>query len=202
MDLHGTLTKERVGAYERVFAGKPTAAFPYTSLSSDPKHSGVCIDVFVYTLHVKCEHVYVLVTNGMSDQRLSDGETAPVSQRFELLQYVRNYSLAHAVRLFEMAWLPHFDKFVLDAGDTIEWPFPGVSESRWQHGFFLQPFLAQHRDCEMTLEGDEVSFLWYIPVSDDELTFKREEGLDTFLVLLDESELPWIFDESSRISMI
>lgn len=202
MDLHGTLTKQRVAAYELIFAAKPTAAFPCSTLSSNPKHGCVCIDVFVYTLHVKGEHVYVLVTNGMSDQRLSDGETTPVPQRFELVQYVRNISLENAVRLFEMAWLPHFDKFVPGVGEIIEWPFSDVAESRWPHGFFLQPFLLEHRDCQITVEGDDVSLLWYIPISEDELSFQREEGLNTFLALLDESELPWIFDETSRISMV
>lgn len=197
MDEHAKLTKERVVEYERVFGAKARAAFPYSLFAPDHKPGEPCIDVFAFTMHHKGEHVYALVTNGMSDQHLMNGGP----QRVELVQYVSRLAEEYAHHLYQMAWLPHFDQFNVDAGDTILWPFPGVFGSRWHHGLFLRPLPEDHRQS-MTLSGEKLSFLWYIPISDDELAFKNEHGLETFLQVLDESELPLVFDETTRISMV
>lgn len=197
MDQHARLTQQRVKEYDRLFGGRASAAFPYTLFSKEHKPDEPCIDVFAYTLHQKGEHVYALVTNGMSDTPLPGGGP----HRVELIQYVARLDEEYAKQLHTMALLPHRGRFNIDAGDTISRPFPGVFNSRWQHGFFLQPGPQDHRQA-MTIDTGNLSFLWFIPISEDELAFKNDHGLDTFLQVLDESELPWVFDETTRISMV
>jgi hypothetical protein len=202
IELHGRLTKERVVSYDHVFGSRPIAAFPFTFFDYGYVGEDICIDVFIYEMHVKHEHIYALVTNGLSDRRMSDDTDAMNANRTELIQYVQRYSEDYAKHLHSMAWTAAFKDFRVDAGDTIASELPGVANSKWQHGFFLQPFLAEHRESGLMLAGDPLSFLWYIPISTDELEFKREHGLQTFLAVLDESELPWVFDEQTRISMV
>ena len=47
-----------------------------------------------------------------------------------------------------------------------------------------------------------MSFLWHIPISEAERAYKVEHGADALIDRLEAVELPWIFDESNRPSLL
>src|SRR5262249_52751196 len=141
-----------------------------------------------------------LVTNGMSDLRMADpdGEAPPASLRRELIQYLPRATPEHARRLYQMAWLPHFDGFLLDEQHTVAWEWPAVEGTPWKNALFLRPLLRSHAKFQFQLDEDTVSFLWHVPISDAERAFILEDGVDEFLDRMDQVELPFLFDEANR----
>jgi Suppressor of fused protein (SUFU) len=72
----------------------------------------------------------------------------------------------------------------------------------WKNAFFLLPLPSPHREFAFEIDGDPVSFLWHIPVSDQERAFKQELGADALLDRMGEARLPWIFEEANRPSLV
>lgn len=200
---HRQLTVVRAAAYQDLFEQKPIAAFPYHAFSDNPEEPFL-IDVFVYPLDVEgeTEPVVAAVTNGMSDARMVDREDPEVWTRYELIQYLRRCTEGHARRLHDMAWLPHFDGFALDEQHTIRWEYAAVEGTPWKNAFFLRPLPPPHQEFSVELEGDPVSFLWHVPISDEELAYKEQFGAGALLDRMDAVGLPWIFDESNRPSLL
>ena len=52
------------------------------------------------------------------------------------------------------------------------------------------------------VEGDKVSFLWHIPISDEERAYKQEHGADALIDRMEAVELPWVFDENNRPPLV
>lgn len=100
-----------------------------------------------------------------------------------------------------MAWLPLCDEFLLDSHQTIAWEWPAVDGTPW-NAFFLAPLLRSHREFMVEIEGDEVSFLWHIPISDAERTYRKGHGVESLIDRMQEVELPWIFDKAIRPSLV
>ena len=44
--------------------------------------------------------------------------------------------------------------------------------------------------------------LWHIPLSETELEFKIKNGVNALLGRMQERQLPWIFDENNRPSLV
>ena len=200
---HMTLTKLRATAYAELFDDKPDLAFPAHQLQTGPDDPFL-IDVFVYSFEIEGEDgpVYAAVTNGMSDQRMAEGDDPEQPRRRELIQYFRKCTEGHAKRLRDMAWLPLHDEFLLDSHQTIAWEWPAVKGTPWKNALFLAPLLRSHRDFSVEIEGDEVSFLWHIPISDAERAYRKKHGVDGLIDRMQEVELPWIFDENDRPSLV
>ncbi len=201
--LHQRLTKVRGRAFEELFLGKPDLIFPAHELQSgddDP----FLIDVFCYSMNVQGEKgdVFAAVTNGMSDQRMAEGDDPEQPRRREIIQYFRTCTPAHAKRLRDMAWLPLFDEFLLDSHHTIPWEWPAVAGTPWKNALFLLPLLKTHREFTLDIEGDEMSLLWHIPISHAEWTFRKDHGVDGLIDRMQETDLPWIFDEANRLPMV
>ena len=137
-----------------------------------------------------------------SDQRMVDPDYPADWHRRELIQYFPKCTEGHARRLHDMAWLPLFDGFYLDSHHSIAWEHPAISGTPWKNAFFLQPLIRSHREFVFDLEGDSVSFLWHIPISDEERAYKQEHGTDALIDRLEAVELPWVFDENDRPSLI
>ena len=119
---HRTLTGIRAPAFAELFGGKPVAVFP--SIQFQGEDDGpFFIDVLVYTLEVDGEDgsVVAAVTNGMSDQRLAEGDDPEQPRRCELIQYLRSCTPGHAKRLRDMAWLPLYDDFLLNSHHSVSW---------------------------------------------------------------------------------
>jgi hypothetical protein len=200
---HMECTVIRARAYGELFGDKPVAAFPFHKLQG--KSDGpYLIDVFVYSMEMQGDDraIYAAVTNGMSDQRMAEGDTPDQPRRRELIQYFRECSEGHAKRLRDMAWLPLHDGFLLDSHHTVAWEWPAVEGSPWKNAFFLLPLLSPHRQFAFEIDGDQVSFLWHIPISDQERAFKQEHGADALLDRMRDVRLPWIFEEANRPSLV
>jgi hypothetical protein len=201
---HQRCTMIRAAGYNNLFGANPAAVYPFHQLRG--KDDGeFMIDVFVYPLEVEGSKkpVLAVVTNGMSDQAMVlDRERPDRPRRRELIQYLTDCPLVRARRLRDMARLPLFDGFLLDSRDTVAWTLPGVVQTKWKHGFFLEPIWTPHQKELTKIDGEPVSFLWYIPLSDAELAFKRELGADALLDRMQEINLPWFFEEANRQPLV
>lgn len=133
---------------------------------------------------------------------MAEADYEPEWHRRELIQYFPECTEGHARRLHDMAWLPLLDGFYLDSHHSIAWEYPAVPETPWKNAFFLVPLIKSHREFVFEVEGDEVSFLWHVPISDEERDFKLENGAEALVDRMDAVKLPWIFDESNRPSLV
>lgn len=200
-ELHQAFTALRAKAYEELFGVKPSAVFPSHVLYQN-RDDRFTIDVIVYSLATSTREIEVAVTNGMSNQRMVDAERAMEHPRRELIQYFPKCTEGHARRLQEMAWLPLFDGFGLDQYHTLAWEQAAIAGTPWTDAFFLLPPHRSHREFSVEIEGDAVSFLWHIPITKEERAYKREHGSDALLDRMDAVDLPWIFDEGVRPSLL
>ncbi len=201
LEKHIELTAVRVKAYEELFGCAASAVFSSHSLFKKPDERFL-IDIFVYTLESASGDIDVAVTNGMSDQRMAKPDYPPEWFRRELIQYFPKCTEGHARRLHDMAWLPLFDGFYLDSHHSIAWERPAVAGTPWKNGFFLLPLINPHKEFVFEVEGDQVSFLWHIPISDEERAFKLEHGADALIDRMETLELPWVFDEQNRPTLV
>jgi hypothetical protein len=200
--LHMKLTKIRGSAFADLFEGEPDFVFPAHQLRNG-EDDPFLIDVFGYSMNVEGEdEVYAVVTNGMSDHRMAEGDDPEQPRRREIIQYFRQCTEAHAKRLRDMAWLPLHDGFLLDSHHTFQWEWPAVEGTPWKNALFLLPLWKTHREFAVEIEGEEVSFLWHIPISDAEWAYRKENGVDGLIDRMQEVELPWIFDEADREPMV
>lgn len=190
-------------AFAELFGGEPVQEFSASQFDRKGD-SNILVDVLVYELDVDGSDtpIAVAVTNGMSDQRMAEGDTSEQPRRRELIQYLPQCTPDHARRLHSMAWLPHFDGFLLDSYHSIAWPWPAVEETPWKNAFFMPPLVRSHRDFSVLVEGEPVTFLWHIPISDQEREFKQRHGANALIDRMQQIRLPWIFDEANRPSLV
>ncbi|APZ93326.1 suppressor of fused domain protein [Fuerstiella marisgermanici] len=200
-EKHEALTAVRTKAYEEFFGGLPSVTFSPDTLFKKPDERFL-IDIFVYTLEADSGDIEVTVTNGMSDQRMVDAAETHCWSRRELIQYFPKCTEGHARRLHNMAWLPLFDGFLLNAHHSITWEHPAVSGTPWKNAFFLTPLIKPHREEVCEVEGDSLSFLWHVPISDEEMAYRRDHGADALIDRMEAVELPWIFDEDNRPDLL
>ena len=200
---HMAFTAIRAKAYEELFGARPVTFFP-SHLFRGEEDGPYFIDVFVYSMGIAGDDspIFAAVTNGMSDQRMAEGDSPEQPRRRELIQYFRECTEGHARRLRDMAWLPLFDGFLLDAQHSVAWQWPAVEGTPWKNAFFLLPLPNPHQNFNCKIEGDPVSLLWHIPISDAERAYKQEHGANALLDRMQKAKLPWIFDEANRSSLL
>jgi Suppressor of fused protein (SUFU) len=194
-ERHVRLSAARLRAFSQLFGVEPATILSY----ADERFP---IDVFIFPMVIDTMDFVIAVTNGMSDQRLVDADEPQRWSRRELIQYFRECTEGHARRLRDMAWLPLFDDFLLDTQHTIQWPHPAIEGTPWKNAFFLEPLIKPHRAFRFEVEGDPASFLWHVPISDEELAFKKDRGADDLLDRMSAVKLPWVFDEKNRPSLL
>jgi hypothetical protein len=178
---HRECTIIRAQAYGDLFGDKPVAVFPAYKLRVEP-NDPYFIDVFVYKMEMAGDDrpIYAAVTNGMSDQRMAEGDSPDQPRRRELIQYF----------------------FLLDTHHSFAWEWPAAEGTPWKNAFFLLPLPNPHREFSFEIDGDQVSFLWHIPISDQEHAFKQAHGADALLDRMGQVRLPWVFEEANRPSMV
>lgn len=201
LEKHQSLSVVRAKAYGDLFGCTPSSVFPPHVLFGKPDER-FPIDIFVYTLETKSGDIDVAVTNGMSDQRMADPGHPHEWHRRELIQYLRKCTEGHARRLHDMAWIPLNDGFYLDSHHSVGWEHAAIAETPWKNGFFLLPLIKPHKEFVFEVEGDKVSFLWHIPISDEERAYKKEHGVNALIDRMDAVKLPWVFDEKNRPALV
>jgi hypothetical protein len=198
---HDECTAVRAKAYADLFGCSPAAVFPPHALFKKPDER-FPIDIFVYTLATGTGDIDVAVTNGMSDRRMVDPDDPQCWSRRELIQYFPKCTEGHALRLHDMAWLPLFDSFLLDTHHSIAWQHAAVEGTPWKNAVFLAPIIKPHRLFVCELEGDPMTLLWHIPISEEERAFKQEHGAVELIERMQAVNLPWVFDEANRPSLV
>lgn len=191
----------RAEAYRQLFGADPTRVAPHDVFQKPP--FGGRVDILIYELPYERERgqVQVAVTSGLSDYLMVD-RSAPEEppRRRELIQYFRECRTGDIVRLHDMAWLPLAQGFCLDFFHTVG-AHPGM-QTAWPNAVFLPSLVQPHAKFKLHLDGEEMQFLWHVPLSEAELAFKTTEGLDALLDKMEAAELPWIFDENNRPSLV
>jgi hypothetical protein len=198
---HIGLTKLRAVAYKELFGSKPEKIFP--SHVFNEADDAYLIDVLIFPLEIEefSGRIVAAVTNGMSDHLMTDTITGEHS-RCELIQYFHDCDYEHAQRLYDLAWMPLFDNFSLGEYQTIEMPDEVAEDSLLKNAFFMPPLLKPHRLFRFNIEGMPTRLLWHIPISDAELRYKKNHDANALIKLLQDVELPWIFDEVERPPLI
>jgi hypothetical protein len=201
LEKHKELTAVRAKAYAELFGCSPSSVYPPHALFKKPDER-FPIDIFVYRLATSTGDIDVAVTNGMSDRRMVDPDDQQCWSRRELIQYFPKCTEGHARRLHDMAWLPLFDGSLLDSHHSIAWPHAAVERTPWKNAFFLAPIIKSHREFACELEGDPMTFLWHIPISEEERVYKQEYGAGALIERMQAVNLPSIFDETNRPSLV
>jgi len=58
------------------------------------------------------------------------------------------------------------------------------------------------RTIRVEVEGDKVSFLWHVPISEEEGAYKEGQGTDALIDRMEAADLPWVFDEQNRPALV
>ncbi len=191
--------QRRANAYRELFGGGPIRIIPHDLFEKPPFGGRVDVHVYGFRHEGADEQIQVAVTSGMSDYRMIHaGDRLP--RRRELVQYFRQCRSADAVRLHDLAWLPIAQRFCLDFFETVG-PHPAYEKS-WPNALFIPSLVQLHAAFKLDLGGDEMRFLWHVPLSQGELDFKMVNGLDALLGRMQERELPWVFEESTRVALV
>ena len=188
----------RARAYRELFGGEPIRFLPHEVFEKPP--FGGRIDVHIYELPYERGEgqVQVAVTSGLSDYRMvRPGDGTPC--RREIIQYFRECNGSAVARLHDMAWMPLAARFCLDFFETAG---PHPTSGSWPNALFVPPLVQPHANFKLDLDGDEMQLLWHVPLSQAELEFKLKYGLDALLGRMQERDLPWVFDESTRIALV
>jgi len=144
-----------------------------------------------------------LVTSGMSNwslHGLPDEEDLP--KRVELVFYLvanKPDTLEWIDRIIGwmdfVAKFPYRDKTWIGHGHTIFVGEPLAPDSSFRHFMLLETPLKTDRSISdiVVIDGDPVSFLWLVPITDAEREYKVKHGSQKLLSLFDEKKHPWIF---------
>jgi hypothetical protein len=146
---------------------------------------------------------YVLLTNGMSEQRMAvPDHIGPnkVKPRAELMWYVREPTHEICANLRWLGKLPFIDETWFGHGHRVPMPEPIFPGTGFKTFLFLKPIITQdQRIAEaLAIAGDPVEILTVNLISDREYDLIKTDGLDAFLDLLDANDHPPIFDPSRQ----
>jgi Suppressor of fused protein (SUFU) len=142
---------------------------------------------------------YVLLTNGMSEQRMPvPGHIGPdkARPRAELMWYVRDPTPRMCAELRWLASLPFIDQTWFSFGLRVPMPAPPFPDTDFKTFLFLTPIIKSDKRIAASLAvgGDPVEILTVNLVSDREYELIKTAGLNAFLDLLDRNDYPPIFD--------
>jgi hypothetical protein len=200
------MSKMLLESYARAFGAAPEQVLPAVEMEVEGAPS---VEVAVFPPTEKRDY-YTLATIGMSaalmpTADLEAGDVASkanpagtVRPRAELLLYVTEPMEHHIEWLRWLASFPWNEPTFIHIGHTIDYPEqPLVEDSELLYFILLEPL--QKTDAALresvNVDGCPVAFFWPVPITAGELEFKRAEGFDAFLDLLEEVEHPVVLDE-------
>ena len=156
---------------------------------------------FVPDCEAGSDEGYVLLTNGMSEQRMAvPPEAKEAKARAELMWYVREATIEICGNLRWLASVPFIDNTWFGFGHRVPMPAPPVRGTDFKTFLFLTPIITPDQRIAERLSsaGDAVEILTVNLISDREYALIQNEGLDAFLDLLDENGYPPIFDPARK----
>lgn len=190
------LYRQRLAIYESEL-GEPEHSF------TDSAERRIDIHAFGRDFVPECQEGsdegYVLLTNGMSEQRMP-GVHGDAKPRAELMWYVREPTPDVCDNLRWLANLPFIDTTWFGFGHRVALPRPPVAGTDFETFLFLTPIIGPDKSIAEALEiaGDPVEILTVNLISHQELALIKSRGLDPFLDLLDENDYPPIFDPARK----
>lgn len=172
-------------------------------------HNGIDIYAFGRNFVEECDsdaeddEGFVLVTSGMSEQRMSPPESFDNEETLaiELIWYVRELNPEYFMNLRWLAKLPFIDNTWFGMGHTVPMPKPPLSFCPFSTYLFLPPIIRTDRYLfeDIEQQGQTVGTLVVHMVSPQEYHLvKQQNGLDQFLDLLDENDYPKIFTPTRK----
>ena len=188
---------QRLAIYERELGERE-----YTF--SDASDRRIDVHAFGRDFVPDCEEgsdeAYVLLTNGMSEQRMAVPAQAEAKPRAELMWYIRDATSEISTTLRWLASVPFIDNTWFGFGHRLPMPAPPLPGTDFKTFLFLTPIITpDQRIAEaLSVAGDPVEILTVHLISDREYALIKNEGLDAFLDLLDENDYPPIFDPARR----
>ena len=198
--LSGNSYARRLMIYEQEL-GPREHTFP------DTKHRLIDIHAFGRDFMPDCEdgsdEGYVLLTNGMSEQRMAVPDHIGPNKakpRAELMWYVREPSHELCANLRWLARLPFVDDTWFGSGHRVPMPEPIFPGTDFKTFLFLTPVIRpdQRIAAALGIASDPVEILTVNLISDREYALIKTDGLGAFLDLLDANEYPPIFDPSRQ----
>lgn len=139
---------------------------------------------------------WTLITGGMSDMR-QPGVPEELSPRAEIMLYASQPTGWMFNVLKGLAEMPFDDDTFLHWRHTVPNGMPMTAKpSLLTNFFFLPPYFEPQGFDRLRIEGDRVNILWMIPITDEELAFKLENGGDALEELFVENRLPQVIDET------
>jgi hypothetical protein len=190
------LYRHRLAIYESEL-GEPEYSF------TDSAERRIDIHAFGRDFVPECQEGsdegYVLLTNGMSEQRMP-GANGDAKPRAELMWYVRAPTPEIYDNLRWLANLPFIDTTWFGFGHRVALPRPPVAGTDFETFLFLTPIIGPDKRIAEALEiaGDPVEILTVNLISQQELALIKSRGLDPFLDLLDENDYPPIYDPARK----
>lgn len=190
------LYQQRLAIYEREL-GEPEHTF------TDNAERRIDIHAFGRDFVPACQEGsdegYVLLTNGMSEQRMH-GVPEDAKPRAELMWYVREPTEEVWANLRWLANLPFIDTTWFGFDHRVALPRPPVAGTDFETFLFLTPIIGPDKEIAEALKiaGDPVEILTVNLISHQELALIKSRGLDPFLDLLDENDYPPIFDPARK----
>lgn len=156
------------------------------------------IDVYIYP--PKDRPFYTLVSGGMSDLPMMIPEDCPRSHaRREIIMYVNepNDHLVGLIRHF--ALFPFQASTWLGGGHTVPNGIPAepLFEDSDLVGTLFIPTIVRPDNSlseRFSIDGDSVDFLWLVPITQAELDYKLEFGMDALLTKFDEAKKSVVHD--------
>jgi len=192
-------------AYERRLAVYETELDPPEYTFRDPGDRRIDVHAFGRDFVPDCEEGsdegYVLLTNGMSEQRMSAPAGANGEKlRAELMWYVRQATPDITTTLRWLAKVPFIDSTWFGFGHRLQMPTPPLPGTDFKTFLFLTPIIGpdQRIADQLSAMGEPVEILTVNLISDREWALIKNDGLDAFLDLLDDNEYPAIFDPARK----
>jgi hypothetical protein len=178
--------------YQRFFGAITQPVMHSTDLK--PVH----VDVYQFE-PVTTRPFWTLITSGMSNERQIEPDDCPesISPRAEILMYVPKPQGWMFSVLKGLAEMPFEHNTCLHWWHTVPNGMPMTAKpSLLTSYFFLPPYHEVNEFAELELDGDNVDFLWMIPITEAERDFAIQYGSPALEKRFEELKLPQVVDES------
>jgi len=144
---------------------------------------------------------WTLITSGMSNERqieLEDCEDG-MAPRAEILMYAAEPQGWMFSVLKGLAEMPFDDNTCLHWGHTVPNGMPMTAAPSLLTSFlFVPPFCEPPEFNELEIDGDNVDFLWMIPITEAEREFAIQHGSEKLYEKLEDADMPIAMDEQRK----
>ena len=127
--------------------------------------------------------MWTYATCGMSQQ----GDAPPLE--LHLFSPIRAEAL---VELLTVIAHYHLTGAYLDVGHTVNFGRPWLPQSKCDHGLISLPYLDGPNLEWLKMPERSVRFLWLVPITDEELRFKKAHGLEALENRLEERQFNYL----------